>query len=120
MNTEQLIFDTLKGLVSNRCYPDTYPQAPATPVWPAIRFTKTGGNIDLDSCGSGLSDTDDETFQVDVVAATATSRTALREQIRTAMQALPCALSQSPIHTYDVETKTYRAILIYTFFGSSV
>lgn len=122
MGHEQLIFDALKGLVSNRCYPDTMPQPPATPVWPAIRFTQVGGQIDLDVCGSGDSETDSAEFQIDIVAATATARTALREQVRSAMKTLSVAnaLNQSPIHVYDQETKTYRAIMRYTIFGSTV
>jgi hypothetical protein len=122
MSHEQLIFDALKGLVSNRVYPDTFPQPPAVPVWPSIRYTLIGGVIFEDSCGSGIEETDNSEFQIDIVAATATQRATLRDQVRTALNGLsvPASLNLAPLHEYDAETKTYRAILRVTVHGSSV
>lgn len=122
MSHESIIFDALKGLVSNRVYPDTFPQPPATPVWPAIRYSMIGGQVFEDVCGTGFAETDSPEFQIDIVAATATARATIRDQVRTAMMGLsvPATLTLPPIHEYDAETKTYRAIMRYTLHGSSL
>jgi hypothetical protein len=122
MSHEILIFNALKSLVSNRVYPDTFPQEPSLPVWPSIRYAQIGGQIFDDACGSGLSDTDSTEFQIDIVAITATQRATLRDQVRTALNGLsvPASLNLAPLHEYDAETKTYRAILRVTVHGSSV
>jgi hypothetical protein len=122
MSHETIIFSALKGFVSNRCYPDTFPQEPAIPVWPAIRYTQIGGTIDEDVCGSGTAETDNSEFQIDIVAATATARATLRDQVRTAMLGLsiPNALTLAPIHEFDAETKTYRCIMRFVIYGSSL
>lgn len=122
MSHESIIFAKLKGLVSNRCFPDSFPQEPEKPVWPAIRYTQVGGDIEEDVCGSGDAETDSSLFQIDIVTHTATSRATLKEQVRAAMKTLeiPNALTQAPIHTFDVETKTYRCIMLYTVYGSSL
>lgn len=122
MSHEVLIFNALKDLVDNRVYPDTFPQSPITPVWPAIRYSMIGGVIFEDACGSGSEETDSSEFQIDIVAINATQRATLRDQARTALNGLsvPTSLNIAPLQEYDAETKTYRAILRVTVHGSSV
>lgn len=122
MSHEAMIFTALKGLVANRVYPDTFPQAPDKPVWPSIRYTALGGVVDMDACGSGTAQTDSSEWQVDIVSNTATERATLRDQARAAIEAMPVAsaLNAAPLHLYDPETKTYRAILRLTCYGSTL
>jgi hypothetical protein len=114
------IFTILSPLVSNRVYPVTFPQAPAVPVWPAIRYTPTGGAVQFTSCGDA--NDPDISIQIDVVATTFGAAITLTESVKTAFNtfSVPAVLDAYPIFDYDYETKTHRAILQYTIAGSSV
>lgn len=113
------IFTILSPLVSTRVYPVTFPQAPAVPVWPAIRYTPTGGQVQNTSCGDA--DSPDISIQIDVVATTFAAVITLTESVKTAFNtfSVPAVLDNYPIFEYDAETKTHRAILQYTLAGSS-
>jgi hypothetical protein len=119
---ESMIFTAFKGVVGNRVYPDTFVQPNGTiATWPAIRYSIIGGTIDQDIAGAGTEQTDDTTFQLDLVARTTSEREALRQQVRAAAQGLnpPMILRAPPTQEYDPETKTYRATLEFTIYGSS-
>jgi len=122
--TDDLIFTTLGPLVASRCYPIVFPQKPL-PVWPAIRFTRVGGTIYPDACGAGDDSTDDQRFQVDIVATTldelTDTVTGLVPLARAAMALLtvPTVLQAPPAFEYDPETKTYRAVMDFICYGSS-
>lgn len=125
MSLKSDLFDALGPLVSNgsvhRCYPDVFPQPPAVPVWPAIRYSVISGEVFPDICGSGADQTDDVLVQIDAVAPTGTARDALRLSIRNAMSTFqpPATLQGVPREEYDAETKTYRASMDYVIYGSS-
>ena len=113
------IFTALGPLVANRVYPVTFPQAPAVPVWPAIRYTPIGGTMQSTSCGDA--NDPDISIQIDVVATTFSAVITLTESVKTAFNtfSVPAVLENFQIFDYDAETKTHRAILQYTIAGSS-
>jgi len=115
-----VVFGALKNLVSNRCYPNTFPQPPAVPIWPAIRYTIISSVNEADLCGTDTVDTDDTRVQVDVVAKTEGAAATLRDQVITAMQTTdpPCA-RDGWFETYEAETETHRISLDFIFYASS-
>lgn len=115
-----VVFDALKSLVSNRCYPNTFPQPPKVPIWPAIRYTVISQEPVPDICGTDVGDTDDTRVQIDCVAASYGDAYALRQSVIAAMQlvAPPC-LRDGGFETYDSETKTHRMSVDYLFHPSS-
>lgn len=126
-----LIFTALRGLVSDRCYPNEFPQelinAPGTQVgnstltWPSIRYQQVGGFNTPDIKGTDTESTDDTTIQVDVVARTYGAMRSLCTQVIAALQNTdPPATRDFFGEEYDEETKTHRGILRFTFYGSSV
>lgn len=119
MLLEDNLFSALKTLVGNRVAPEVFPQPPAVPTWPAIRYS-----IDLtpiaDICGDGDDSTSDARVQLDVVAKDFAAARALRLQVLAAMGAFdPPAILQFSSGEYDEETKTYREILQYMIHGST-
>lgn len=120
MSLEADLFAALKSLVGNRMSPNEFPQSPAVPVWPAIRYTFVDTIPEVDVCGDGDDDTATPRVQLDVVATTYTAARALRLQVMAAMRTFsPPAIIESSSGLYDAETKTFREILDYTFHGSS-
>lgn len=115
-----VVFTALKNLVSNRVYPNTFPQAPAVQTWPAIRYVIISEQPIPDVCGTDDGSTDDTRVQVDAVALTYGAAVALRDQIITAMQGLaPPAVRESGFEEYDSETKTHRCVIDFLFCASS-
>ena len=114
------IFTALNGLVAGRCYPSTFPQPPAVPTWPAIRYQVVTSDPVQDICGTDLGETDRVTVQIDYVAKTYGAAIALRDQGRAAMMAVttPC-VRQAGFETIDAETKTHRVSDDYFFDPSS-
>lgn len=120
MTIEVDLFTALKTLVGNRVSPNEFPQPPAVPTWPAIRYTIVDSIPVVDICGDGDDLTATPRVQLDVVATTYTAVRALRLQVMAAMRAFsPPAILDSSGGDYDTETKTYRERLDYLFHGSS-
>lgn len=122
MNVGDILFNALRTIVADRVHPDTFPQEPAVPTWPAIRYTGAGGSVYPTICGDSEPGEDDQRVQIDIVSKTATEREALTDQVRAAMKlVLPPAILQGPPDTtFDAETKTFRCTIDYIFYGSSV
>lgn len=129
MSIETVLFSRLRlipqlALAGGRyaVYPDVFPEAPAMPVWPALRYTLAGGTIYPDLAGSGDEDGDDVRVQIDAVAATSLARRELWNAVRDAMKGLdPPAVLQAPaVFSYDSETKTWRAMGDFILYSSSV
>ena len=110
MSIESILFTTLKGLVSNRVYPDV---GPAGVVAPYITWEQVGGTpvnfldtVTLPSKANGR-------FQINTWAATRAEALTLAKQVENAVRATtslqPTVLSQ-PVATTDEETgrKGYR------------
>lgn len=116
MSVSTQIYTALQGLVSGRCYPDTFMQPDGNlPLWPSIRYSIIGGETHADICGTGDGSTDTTRVQIDIVAATHSSRESILNSVRAAMEnlATPTTLQSTPRGEYENETKTYRAILDY-------
>ena len=133
MNPGDLIFTLLAPLVGNRCYPDTFPEeliappgtVPVTtsvnrPTWPAIRFQELTAFNPPDIKGTGDDDTDDTTYQIDVVAAhRGTMRALVGQVIATLKDTDPPCTRDFKSEEFDSDTKTYRGILRYSFYAST-
>ncbi len=121
MNIGDDLFDILKGLVANRVRPDAFPQPPAVPVWPAIRYTIISGDNFETINDDGTYETDDVRVQLDIVAATSRAREVLWEEVRTAMKlfAPPASLQGPPSGQFDATSKTYMYTVDYLIHGSS-
>lgn len=119
MLLEDLLFGALKSLVGNRVAPVIFPQPPAVPTWPAIRYSIDANPI-IDICGDGDDSTADVSVQLDVVAKEFAQVRSLRLQVLSAMRTFaPPATLQFSTGEYDEETKTFREILRYNIHGSS-
>ena len=120
---EAVTFQTLRGLVNDRCYPNRFPQnekGEITTVWPAIRYTVISAFNDADICGTDTVETDDSEVQIDAVAMTHGAMVALRDAIIAAMQTTyPPCVRESRSEVFDSETRTFRAILSFTFHPST-
>ena len=121
MTTEVDLFAALASLVGNRVAPIVFPQPPAVPTWPAIRYQIIDSVPVVDQCGDGDDLTAQIRVQLDVVAQTYKAARALRLQVMAAMRLFsPPAILEDSRGDYDSDTKTYREILDYTLHGSSV
>jgi hypothetical protein len=119
VSLESDIFDALKGLVSNRCYPVIFPQA-KLPVWPAIRYTIVAVTPTVTICGDGGDETADTAIQIDCVALTFTECRELRADVMAAMMSFyPPAIMGSSFSSYDSETKTFREQIDYVTSAST-
>lgn len=120
MSLETALFTALKSLVGNRVSPVTFPQPPAVPTWPAIRYTFISTVPIEDLCGDGDDETAEALVQLDLVAPTFSAARALRLQVMSAMRTFdPPARLQNSAGEYDADTKTYREQLDYLFHPSS-
>jgi hypothetical protein len=118
MNIEETLKLALGGLVGGRIYPTIFPQAPATPVWPAIRYVRVSTSVFEDLCGEGDDDSHDVRVQLDIVAEGFVAARTLRDQVRIAMKSV-AVLASGEFQDFDPETKTHRRTLDYIFYESS-
>jgi hypothetical protein len=128
-----VVFEALRGLVNDRCYPSRLPQEDVAtpgvavaalnkPTWPSIRYTIVSGSNEGTICGTDTRETDDTIVQVDVVAQTHGAMTTLVDLVIAAMMSTtpPCIRDGGGyIETWDPETKTHRGVLTYQFFAST-
>lgn len=117
LEVPQFIFESLRGLVSDRVYPSVFPQGDALPVWPAIRYTLISTVAPQSLCGSNTEgDADDIRVQIDAVATTyAGMRNLKRDIVATLQDTDPPSTREGGFEVYDAETKTHRATMDYTF-----
>lgn len=119
----ELLYQLLRGLVADRCYPNQFPQPSgnSAPIWPAIRYTITSEEPAASLCGSNDGASDDVTVRIDVVAVTYSGMRSLKDSIITAIADTDPPSTRQPggFETYDAETKTHRALLEYVFAQST-
>lgn len=115
------IVDALSPLVSNRVWPNEFPQGDPLPIWPAIRYIVITGDPFPTLCGTDDDDGDDVTVFIDVVATTYPAMHALRDQVITALKLTdpPCSRQPGGQEGPDGETKTQRVTMTYLFQQSS-
>lgn len=120
MSASTALFDSLRGLFSDRVYPGTFPQPPARPAWPACRVALISARTYVDQCGQDGGETDDEAYQLDIVALGYDEMRALVRQARLALVAVdpPCVVDNVG-YGFDAETKTHRTHMDVTFYPSS-
>jgi hypothetical protein len=110
----------LKALVSNRCYPNTFPQAGKEPEWPAIRYAIVSRAPVADACGTDDGSTDEVRVQIDFVARTYGAALALRDAGVAALSATdPPCLRDGEIENYDEQTRTHGVTVDFIFSPSS-
>ena len=109
MTIEADIFNTLKGLVGNRCFPDV---APITTAKPYITYTQIGGEA-ISYVDDTLPDHKHGRFQINVWADTRASASSVMLQVEAAMvqasafQARPVS---APSSDYDNDMLTYGSM----------
>lgn len=113
----------LGPIVGSRVHRLVFPQPPALPVWPAIRYSFVSVTVSPDICGDGGEETADYRLQIDVVSAEASGASAfssLCASVRAAMATLlPTYVWDSEFEDFDAETKTYRLSADYLVYLSS-
>lgn len=125
-SVETMVFTTLRSLVSDRCYPVTFPQQAgvALPVWtqgPAIRFTIISQANEPTIEGTDDESTDDTRVQIDIVAMNYALVQGMRALVIAAMQNTdpPSTREEGGFVTFDEPTRTYRASLDFFVSASS-
>lgn len=117
MSVEEDVFSALASLVSNRVYPNVFPQ---TVTIPAIRYQIIDQVPVSDLCGDGDEATDTPRVQIDAVEHTFSAARELGRSIRAAMQSVdPPAMLEDQRTAYDADAKVHRVSMDYTFHGSS-
>ncbi len=121
MSIEADLFTTLKTLVSNRVYPETFVQPSGTlPIWPAIRYDLVSEIPVTAICGDGGDETADTRVQIDIVDKTFLAARSLRAQVMQAMLSFdPPAIVQNSFNEYDPDTKTFRSSVEYVIYKST-
>jgi hypothetical protein len=113
MTIESNIFDALKGLVGNRCFPD---MAPLSTVKPYITYSQIGGEA-VTYLGAEVPSKKNGRFQINVWADTRASASNLILQVESAMtlattfQAKPVS---APNTDYDNDMFTYGSMQDFT------
>ena len=110
MTVESDIYNALKGLVSNRCYPDF---APIGTVRPFITYEQTGGEVVSYIEGITLPNTKNGRFEIGVFADSRASCASIALQVETAMAASTAFQAEAlhaPISDYASEVQIYSSI----------
>ena len=108
MTVEADIYNALKGLVSNRCFPDF---APLGTVRPFITFEQVGGSA-LSFLEGGLPSKKNGRFEIGVYADTRASCASIALAVEAAMAAstsFQSTASNAPISDYTSELKIYSS-----------
>lgn len=116
MTVESQIYDTLKGLVSNRCFPDF---APLGTVRPFITFEQTGGDA-LHYLNGELPDKKHGRFQIGVYADSRAICAAIALQVESAMATTTVFQSSAihaPISDYASDVKIYSSTQNFSVFS---
>jgi len=109
MTVEADIFNTLKSLVGNRCFPDF---APIDTIKPYITYVQIGGEA-LSYTENALPDAKNGRFQVNVWASTRSIASSVMLQVEaalmqaTAFQARPIGAAAA---SYDFDMQTYGSM----------
>jgi hypothetical protein len=115
---------SLNPLVSSRVYRLIFPQPPAAPVWPAIRYTFVSTTPEATWCDDTGEEGADYRVQIDVVDLESkgfSSFITLCNGVKLAMRnSVPLYHLETQLEDFDAETKTLRMILEYSVVHSFV
>ena len=117
MTTESLIYDELKALVSNRCFPDF---APLGTIRPFIVYEQTGGDALYNLDGS-LPTTKHGRYEVGVYADTRADCSLIALQVETAManaSAFQSNAIHAPISDFATDMKIYSSTQNFSVFST--
>ena len=117
MTVEADIFDTLKGLVGNRCYPDFAPLGTARPF---ITYEQAGGDA-MHFLDGALPDKKHGRFEIGVYADSRASCASIALQVEAAMAAATAFQStaiHAPISDYAPEVKIYSSTQNFSVFST--
>jgi hypothetical protein len=117
MSVESDLYNTLKGLVANRCYPDF---APLGTVRPFITFEQTGGES-LYFIDGSLPDKKHGRFEIGVYADTRAACAALALQVEATLAAatvFQASAIHAPISDYADEVKIYSSTQNFSVFST--
>ena len=116
MTIEADIFNTLKGLVGNRCFPDV---APITTAKPYVTYVQIGGEW-IVYTDDELADKQKARFQVNVWADTRSSASAVMRQVVAEMvksQNFQCRPVGGTSSGYDHDMLTYSSMQDFSVFS---
>ena len=108
MTVESDIFDTLKGLVTNRVYPDAAPYGATRPF---IVYTQIGGET-INYVEGGVPDRKNGVFQINAHAATRAEASALMLLVEAAMLStnrFSVEVQRAPMAEHDPDVPDYWA-----------
>jgi len=114
MTVESEIFDAVKGLVSNRVFPDV---APLDTVRPYITYQQVGG-VAINFVDAGVPDKRRSRFQVNVWGDSRTEVSLLAGQVEDALRviaALQTTVESSPIASFESDTKLRGSVQDFSF-----
>lgn len=117
MTAESLLFDALKGLVSDRVYPDI---APAKVTKPYITYQQVGGAAVNFVSGETPSKSNGR-YQVNVWSTSRTATALLAKQIEQALRsasALQTTVLGAPVADYEPDTQLYGSRQDFSFWTS--
>jgi len=117
MSFEADLYTLLKGLVSNRVYPDI---APLAVVHPYITWQGVGGQT-LRFIDNTAADHRNTRVQVNTWATTRAGASSLIRQIEDVLCATSVFVATplgEPVNDYDVETKTYGAMQDFSVYSA--
>jgi hypothetical protein len=117
MSVESDLYTVLKGLVSNRCFPDF---APLGTVRPFITFEQVGGEA-LSFIDGTLPDKKHGRFEIGVYADSRASCAAVALQVESVMAAATVFQStaiHAPISDYADEVKIYSSTQNFSVFST--
>jgi hypothetical protein len=109
MSAESIIFDTLRGLVGDRVFPDVGPEGVARPY---ITFQQVGG-ASINFIDAAIPSKRNGRFQLNVWADTRLQAATLARQVEDALRgvtALQTTVLGSPVADYEEDTKLYGAM----------
>jgi hypothetical protein len=116
MTVEADLFNTLKPLVANRCFPDFAPLGTARPF---ITFEQVGGNA-LAYLDGALPDKKHGRFEVGVYADTRAACAAIALQVEAALSAatvFQATAINAPVSDYAPEPKIYASTQTFSVFS---
>ncbi len=118
MTVESAIFDALKGLVSNRVFPDV---APLSTALPYITYQQIGGEAFAYIENTTLPDAKNGRFQVNVWATTRAAAAALMLQAEAALiqsSAFQARAVGAPAATHEPDLNLYGAMQDFTVWST--
>lgn len=116
-----VIRSIIGSLVSQRYYPNKFPQEKTAPTWPAIRGTIVGRENELDQCGAGELDEENVRVQLDFCALTYDEVSQTFALACTLLAAASPAWIRQPggFEDWDAEAKVHRITRDWVLYQSS-